>query len=770
MAINLTAVFKMRDEGSSQIRKITQMMDKMNRTSKITGESMSRSQSAVSRLGNSTSSASSKLGGFATQVSSLRVGTNGLSASLKGAQSALLGIAGAYLTTAGLASGFGNFTQAADSYSNINARLANVNDGLQTQAQLQDKIFKASQRSRSSYDEMASSVAKLNLLAKGAFSSNDEAIKFTELMTKSFAVSGAGQQEMESGMYQLTQAMAAGKLQGDEFRSIMENAPLLAQAISNTAGVSMGALKEMSSEGTITADLIKRSLFNAADEIEEKFGNMPMTFSQAVTVFKSSAKRVFEPLFNQFIGFVNSKTFETLENKALSFVKLSANGLSKVFSAVKSLYGVWQTVGPVVTKVAKVIGTFALVAGSMLAVVGIVKLIGVALAFVASPIGLIAAGITGLIFGFKALYDNSESFRGAIDKVITVVKDLWSVFEKGGVEGLISVLFPPDVAKKINGVIDGIKSKVSDLMNAFKNGGVGGVFDEIFGDGSFESLKSKFEEVKTYITDKVTQFKPIFEQLVDAFSTAWDTVSDILTSAWDIIEPILSGLWDWIQIIGDIAMMVFDNVIAPAISFLAQLFSTLWAVAQPILMALSIAWEALSAVIKWVWDNVLAPLVDFILTGVKNAFDEFSGVLSTVQGWFETLTGWVKTAYDKVKEFIGYIGKVKPPSWITNGISAGVNFVGNLIGAGDGKKGGNPKSHYSGLDSVPYDGYTARLHKSEKILTAREARAYDEGKGGNGSGGVVISGNSFTIREEADIEKVAYQLAKLIEREATQVG
>ena len=128
---------------------------------------------------------------------------------------------------------------------------------------------------------------------------------------------------MESGMYQLTQAMASGKLQGDEFRSIMENAPLLAQAISNTAGVSMGALKEMSSEGTITADLIKRSLFNAADEIEEKFGNMPMTFSQAVTVFKSSAKRVFEPLFDQFIGFVNSKTFEKIENKAHSFVKIA---------------------------------------------------------------------------------------------------------------------------------------------------------------------------------------------------------------------------------------------------------------------------------------------------------------------------------------------------------------------------------------------------------------------------------------------------------------
>jgi len=323
------------------------------------------------------------------------------------------------------------------------------------------------------------------------------------------------------------------------------------------------------------------------------------------------------------------------------------------------------------------------------------------------------------------------------------------------------------VAEKINGIITGIKSKISELMTAFNEGGVGGVFDKIFGEGSFESIKTKFEEVKSYITEKIAQFQPIFEQLVDAFSTAWDTVSDILTSAWDIIEPILSGLWDWIQIVGDIAMMVFDNVISPAISFLAQLFSTLWSIAKPILLALSIAWEALSAVIKWVWDNVLAPLVDFILTGVKNALDNFSGALSIVQGWFETLSGWISTAKGHVKDFIGFISSAKLPSWISNGISAGVNFVGDLIGAGDGKKGGK-KSHYSGLDSVPYDGYSARLHKGERVLTARENKDYSEGN----NGGITIAklADSIVIREEADIDKFAYKLAKLIEKERTQVG
>ena len=194
MAVNLTAVFRVRDiNGTSRLRRITQMMDRMNRTTRSATQSSNLYRDANGRLHDSmgrfvseTSRATNATGSLATRVNSLRVGTNGLSASLGGTQTALLGIASAFLTASGLASGFSNFTQAADSYSNINARLANINDGLQTQSQLQDKIFKASRRSRSSYDEMASSVAKLNLLAKDAFSSNDEAIRFTELMTKSF--------------------------------------------------------------------------------------------------------------------------------------------------------------------------------------------------------------------------------------------------------------------------------------------------------------------------------------------------------------------------------------------------------------------------------------------------------------------------------------------------------------------------------------------------------------------------------------------------------
>ena len=146
--------------------------------------------------------------------------------------------------------------QTTDQLTQIRARINLINDGSQSTAEIMDKIYSAANRSRGSYLDMADSVAKLNMLAKDAFSSNDEAIYFVEQLNKQFKISGASVEETTSAMYQLTQAMAAGKLQGDEFHSIMENAPMLAQSIASEMGLAVGQLKEMSSQGLITADII----------------------------------------------------------------------------------------------------------------------------------------------------------------------------------------------------------------------------------------------------------------------------------------------------------------------------------------------------------------------------------------------------------------------------------------------------------------------------------------------------------------------------------
>lgn len=223
-----------------------------------------------------------------------------------------------------------------DNLSQIQARLNNINDGSQTTEQLQSKIMAAANRSRGSYQDMADSVAKLNLLASDAFKSNDEAIAFAEQLNKMFVVSGASSQEASAAMYQLNQAMASGRLQGDEYRSIIENAPMLANAIAESMGVSRAKLKELSSEGAITAEVIKNAMANCADDVNRQFNEMPMTFGQAMNMIQNEAAAKFQAVSNAFSGMINSGDLQVIADAiggALTVAAYVAIGAIKGLSA-----------------------------------------------------------------------------------------------------------------------------------------------------------------------------------------------------------------------------------------------------------------------------------------------------------------------------------------------------------------------------------------------------------------------------------------------------
>lgn len=238
------------------------------------------------------------------------------------------------------------------------ARLNLMNDGLQTTEELQDKIFAASQRSRGSYDDMTKSVAKLGLLAGDAFKSNDEMIAFSEMMNKSFKVSGASNQEISSATYQLTQAMAAGKLQGDEFRSIMENAPMLADAIAKYMGKSKGELKELSGEGVITSDIIKNALFSSADEINQKYEQMPKTFADAMTSIQNNAQKTLQPVADKISNLLNSPQFQSMVNVIINGIGLIGDGIAWLLGVGTSIYDWCQNHLPLIKALLFGIGVY----------------------------------------------------------------------------------------------------------------------------------------------------------------------------------------------------------------------------------------------------------------------------------------------------------------------------------------------------------------------------------------------------------------------------
>lgn len=253
----------------------------------------------------------------------------------------------------------GNMT---DEYASQGARLAMINDGTQTQLELQRKIFQAAENSRGVYGDTVATVAKLGLLAKDAFSTNDETIKFAELMNKSFRVSGASAQEASSGMYQLTQALAAGKLQGDEFRSVMENAPMVAQAIAKFTGKSMGELKEMSSEGTITADIIKNAMFMAADDINAKFETMPKTFGSVWTSMKNQAIMEFSETMQKVNDYLNSADGTVMVDGITNSMKAMTSVLGSVIGAVMILTTFmsanWDIITPIIWGLVAAFGAY----------------------------------------------------------------------------------------------------------------------------------------------------------------------------------------------------------------------------------------------------------------------------------------------------------------------------------------------------------------------------------------------------------------------------
>jgi tape measure domain-containing protein len=199
---------------------------------------------------------------------------------------------------AGLGVGIGvsKLMDLSDTMTSTTARLDLINDGLQTTRELQDMIYDSANNSRTLYTDTAQIVSKLGLLAGDAFGSNQETVAFAEQMNKQFKISGASIQEQTSGMYQLTQAMAAGRLQGDEFRSVMENAPMLARSIAEYMGLTVGELKDVASEGLITSEIIKNAMFNAADETNAQFERLPMTFSQVGTTVANTLLQTFDPV------------------------------------------------------------------------------------------------------------------------------------------------------------------------------------------------------------------------------------------------------------------------------------------------------------------------------------------------------------------------------------------------------------------------------------------------------------------------------------------
>jgi tape measure domain-containing protein len=250
-------------------------------------------------------------------------------------------VVGAIATIAGVT----KVMDLSDTFAQTTARLDLMNDGMQLTAELQEKIFQSAQRSRGLYQSTADAVSKLGMQAKEAFGSNDELIAFTEQLNKTFVIAGASAVGVDSVMLQLTQSMAAGKLQGEELNAVLDNAqPIVANIqnyLQNVKGMPKSVtenIKQLASDGVITAEIIKNAMFYAADETNRKFAAMPVTFGQVWNSIQNTALKAFQPVLKMINGFVNNDIFNALLSRtANTFSSLGTMAENAFTSIVDSI-------------------------------------------------------------------------------------------------------------------------------------------------------------------------------------------------------------------------------------------------------------------------------------------------------------------------------------------------------------------------------------------------------------------------------------------------
>lgn len=284
--------------------------------------------------------------------------TSGLVSTLKNAARAFIG----FQSIKGLVS-------LSDSVTSTTARLNLMNDGLQTTEELNRMIYESAQRSRSSYLDTASAISKMALNAGAAFKSNEDVVAFMEQVNKQFVIAGASADEQRNAVTQLTQAMAAGALRGEELNSILDQAPGIARAIESYMGVAEGSIKQYAEQGLITSEVVKNALFSVADETNAKFASMPMTWSQVWTKFQNSALMALQPVLNGINWLANNT------ERATQWITENLDGVVAVLSGI---------------------GIAATLAGSKMAASAVMS--GAAWAAAHLPLLLVTAGVAALIY------------------------------------------------------------------------------------------------------------------------------------------------------------------------------------------------------------------------------------------------------------------------------------------------------------------------------------------------------------------------------------
>lgn len=370
------------------------------------------------------------------------------------------------------------------------SRLNMMNDGVQTTAELVNMVYAAAQDARGSFSQMADVVARFGNNAKDAFSSSEEVVAFADLIQKQMTIAGASTQEAANAELQLSQALGSGVLRGDELNSIFEQAPNLIQNIADYLDVPIGKIREMAADGELSADVVKAAIFSAADDINSKFNEMPMTWGQMWQSMQNTALIAFQPVLQRLNDLANSEAFQTFIQGAIEAMATLANILLNVFNLAVSIGTFigdnWSIIAPIVYGIVAALTAYIAISAIVAAINGVMAIAegvkaaaqmmatGATFAETAAQQGLNAAlmacPLTWIIMLILALIVVIFAVCNAIAKMTGIANSGFGVIT-GGVNVVIQFFknLGLTVANIALGIGNAIAALASNMMTAFHN-------------------------------------------------------------------------------------------------------------------------------------------------------------------------------------------------------------------------------------------------------------------------------------------------------------
>jgi len=505
------------------------------------------------------------------------------------------GLLGKLGAVAGIAGGlsFAGLAKASDENSLRNSRLKMVTNDV---GGLKQKTFAAAQSSGADYGAQLDSIAKLKMLTNGLFNDN-EAVKFTSTLDKAFKVSGTSAEEAKSAMFQLNQAMTSGKLQGDEFRSVMENAPILAQKIAESMGVSMAQLKKLGSEGKITSDVIKNAVLGSAGEIESKYKDMPLTFGKVWQQAQNAGQQAMDGLL--------TKVNELLKTNA---GQKMAQNMQQAFSGMATMAD----------------GAFD----------GILNIFGkLNFAPLLAPLqqigGLIKQAFSGI--GGEGL---TNGIANGLNMIISLA---------GQVAGVIGQMLSGINFSQIGQIFSDIGNAVMTLFSNIDFGSIGNMFAMAFG---------QIMQVVSMLTPALAPIMQIFAVIVNLAVQIGTALIPVIGIVLQIGAVLISAIVPVAQVV----IGVFAGIVGVVVGVFSAIIGVVASVMGAVLSVISGVINSIGAVVNKIATfftqgfNKAKSIAQGVINAIKGFFEGLAGKVSEIAG---KIAGMFKI---KPPSWLGFLG------------------------------------------------------------------------------------------------------------------